>query len=352
MKRLQLLDYGRFAAAFSILLYHYTFNGFRNGKISSVGPFDYITYVTHFGKIGVEFFFIISGYVIYYSAQNKTSGEFVFSRVKRLYPAFWFAVLFTSLFAFLWGKGTAMEVSVPQIFANLTMLPEFLGYKNVDGAYWTLVYELKFYLLIFLILFFGIKKYLNQIIILWTAYLTVSYFLRLNLPYSDIKFSFFTAGLLFAYSRKVLTPLIIVSLIQCYLLNTIWLIKDTAMPIRPLLSIITITGFYFFFFYLNTKKGSSLSLYKASLLGGLSYIIYLIHGHFGYLFLSKFATENNKTVIYFTVVFLVIAASYLIHFFIEKKLSDFWTTLFKNYVEHPVSFLEKKLAMVKNRIIK
>ena len=94
MKRLQLLDYGRFAAAFSVLLYHYTFNGFRNGKISSIGPVDFITYVTHFGKIGVEFFFIISGYVIYYSAQNKTPGEFAFSRIKRLYPAFWFAVFF------------------------------------------------------------------------------------------------------------------------------------------------------------------------------------------------------------------------------------------------------------------
>ena len=158
MKRLQLLDYGRFAAAFSVLLYHYTFNGFRNGKISSIGPVDFITYVTHFGKIGVEFFFIISGYVIYYSAQNKTPGEFAFSRIKRLYPAFWFAVFFTSLFAFLWGRGTVMEVSAPQILANLTMVPELFGYKNVDGAYWTLVYELKFYLLVFLVLFFQGKK--------------------------------------------------------------------------------------------------------------------------------------------------------------------------------------------------
>ena len=157
--------------------------------------------------------------------------------------------------------------------------------------------------------------------------------------------------MLFAYARTGWTPLIIISLAQSFFLNTMWLVEDPAMPIKLVWSIIIIAGFYIFFFYLNTEKGSSVRLYKASLLGGLSYIIYLIHGHFGYLFLSKFANESNKPVMYLIIIFLVIAISYFIHIIIEKRLSGFWTVLFKNCIERPVSFLEQKLLPAKNTSI-
>ena len=36
MKRIELLDYGRFFAALSVVAFHYFFNGIANGKVSSI----------------------------------------------------------------------------------------------------------------------------------------------------------------------------------------------------------------------------------------------------------------------------------------------------------------------------
>ena len=59
--------------------------------------------------------------------------------------------MFTSIFALYWG-GDLMSVSPSQIFANFTLLQNYLGIGHVDGVYWTLVYEIQFYGLVFFIL--------------------------------------------------------------------------------------------------------------------------------------------------------------------------------------------------------
>src|SRR5688500_3424160 len=144
MKRLELLDYGRFFAAIAVVLYHYTFNGIRNGKITTLTLEPALVSVTKYGYLGVEFFFMISGYVIFFSALNRTPSQFAVSRALRLFPAYWVGVLFTSCFAIAWGTG-AMQVTWDQVLANLTMISPMLGYEYVDGVYWTLLYELTFY---------------------------------------------------------------------------------------------------------------------------------------------------------------------------------------------------------------
>src|SRR5262245_23513156 len=145
MRRLELLDYGRFVAGFCVLLCHLLFNGIWNGKVDSLEHVPGLADAVKYGYLGVEFFFIISGYVIFFSARGKTAGDFLVSRAVRLYPAFWFAVLVTSLVAVPWG-GEQMSVTLPQVLANLTMAPQLFGQTYVDGVYWTLVFEWSFYL--------------------------------------------------------------------------------------------------------------------------------------------------------------------------------------------------------------
>ena len=151
MRRLELLDYGRFFAAIIVIFFHYTFNGIANGKIDSLTHVESLVDFTKYGYLGVELFFMISGFVIFHSAKNRTPAEFAVARAIRLYPSYWFAVIFTSIFAWFWGNDS-MSVSLFQIMANFTLLQNYLGIENVDGVYWTLVYEIKFYILVFLIL--------------------------------------------------------------------------------------------------------------------------------------------------------------------------------------------------------
>jgi len=62
------------------------------------------------------------------------------------------------LFAFIYGN---YEYSLIQVLANLTMLNDYLGIKNIDGVYWTLQTELKFYACIFLLVYFYLPNNLH-----------------------------------------------------------------------------------------------------------------------------------------------------------------------------------------------
>lgn len=65
------------------------------------------------------------------------------SRFARLYPAFWTALLLAAILVPINGGPIA---SAATMLANATMLPVLFGAPLVDGVYWTLVYEIVFYL--------------------------------------------------------------------------------------------------------------------------------------------------------------------------------------------------------------
>jgi peptidoglycan/LPS O-acetylase OafA/YrhL len=104
-----------------------------------------------------------------------------------------------------WSLLPKMEITIKDATCNLTMfyriLRVFTDIKDVDGAYWSLLPELQFYLLIFLVF---ITKQINRIkwvgliwliLILVENYVTHIKFLGL---FIDLQFgSFFIAGLLF-----------------------------------------------------------------------------------------------------------------------------------------------------------
>lgn len=149
--RLRSLDLLRFVAALAVVAFHLSaFTG------PSTRPWaDELTYEvfpvlsqgTRYGFLGIDLFFLISGFVICMSAWGRSLGEFFVSRAARLYPAFWCAVLFTTavLAAFPVVRG---PLEPQHVLVNLTMFGEPLGVPLVDSVYWTLWVELRFYLLV------------------------------------------------------------------------------------------------------------------------------------------------------------------------------------------------------------
>ena len=59
---------------------------------------------TWFGWVGVEVFFVISGFVIANSASKTSPIEFLISRALRLYPAVW--VCSTATFVYCFSSGS------------------------------------------------------------------------------------------------------------------------------------------------------------------------------------------------------------------------------------------------------
>jgi peptidoglycan/LPS O-acetylase OafA/YrhL len=335
MKRLELLDYGRFFAAIIVVAFHYTFNGIANGKIDSLTHVDSLINFTKYGYLGVEFFFMISGFVIFHSAKNRTPAQFAVSRATRLYPSYWFALVFTSICSLYWG-GELMSVTMTQILVNFSLLQNYLNIDHVDGVYWTLVYEIKFYCLVFFILIIGLQKHLNFIFTLWPIVMLGAFITGYNdLPYLGGYFYYFAAGALFAVLQINKSLLVTISIIISFILGLFYSIdqavlksESTGIVFSEYIVGLMIVCFFAFFIFLNSNKAQLLKLPFSKTLGALTYPVYLIHAHFGYMFISKYGTEENKTLIYLLTISIVLLVSYFMHRVIEVRLSNVWRQLF------------------------
>ncbi len=159
--RLGMLDALRFVAALSVVAVHLTsqsgpaWGGPVPDDVAPVGAW------TMYGALGVPLFFVISGFVLLMTAWDRTVPQFVASRVGRLYPAYWVAVAFSAVLAlYVWPEGAAAgrPVTTSQAAVNLTMFQSAFGVPDLDGPYWTLWYELRFYILIAVFMMVGITR--------------------------------------------------------------------------------------------------------------------------------------------------------------------------------------------------
>lgn len=151
--RIAVIDGLRLFAALSVALFHLsgclsasTVWGARTEDI-----FPALHRFTSYGFLGVDLFFMISGFVICMSAWGRTLGDFARSRITRLFPAYWPAVIISSIVVGLFPV-LVHRLPLDQIAVNLVMLNGPLHVRNVDSVYWTLWVEARFYLLFGLVL--------------------------------------------------------------------------------------------------------------------------------------------------------------------------------------------------------
>jgi peptidoglycan/LPS O-acetylase OafA/YrhL len=167
------LDLLRFTAAAAVVAFH----------LSALLPGDtgvqrVIQAVGRFGFMGVPLFFMISGFVILWTAFNRGPGKFVLARLCRLYPSYWVCVLITSGVLGLAGGAPSWR----QIGANLTMFQHLFGFESIDGVYWTLFIELKFYGLVFVLLACRQLMRIERWLVVWLALTAVSLAIAMKHP--------------------------------------------------------------------------------------------------------------------------------------------------------------------------
>lgn len=105
-----------------------------------------VTWYEPFVGIGVELFFIVSGYVICMRAPSYgTGGAFILGRIKRLFPMYWIfttLVVGTYLINPVWQLNK-FDPGVLSLAKSYLILPQW-GFP-VLGVGWTLEYEMVFY---------------------------------------------------------------------------------------------------------------------------------------------------------------------------------------------------------------
>ncbi|MBB6051593.1 acyltransferase family protein [Armatimonas rosea] len=118
-----------------------------------------IFWLAQFGWLGVQLFFVISGFCIANAAaisqaRDPGVGSFFVARLRRIFPPYWCALLLTTLplvVMQLRGAGTAETAGMltgGNIFWNLTLTQLITKTPSIVAVSWTLCFELAFYLLV------------------------------------------------------------------------------------------------------------------------------------------------------------------------------------------------------------
>ncbi|MFK7803262.1 MAG: acyltransferase family protein [Anaerolineae bacterium] len=113
-----------------------------------------------YGRLGVEIFFVISGFVMAYSLRNQTINgrffaKFFLRRSIRLDPPYWVALIIELIILVLWA---APLPDLRTLLLNLAYLQEIFPVYSISSVAWTLCLELQFYL--FFVLLLGFSRFI------------------------------------------------------------------------------------------------------------------------------------------------------------------------------------------------
>lgn len=156
-----LIDVLRFFAAISVMFFHYFSTYLNGGNLFNI----WIKY----GYLGVELFFIVSGFVIYFSISENIKKYFI-GRFVRLYPMFWVACTITYITTIVFKYLDHQIISLPfyKYLFNLLIINNGKVANMIDGSYWTLTIEIMFYIYIGMFVLLFKKKNISWFYYMWT----------------------------------------------------------------------------------------------------------------------------------------------------------------------------------------
>ncbi|MDD2797831.1 MAG: acyltransferase [Bacteroidales bacterium] len=356
--RIKVLDSFRFFAIIGVMFYHYFHRWAPPHNDISFYPYKPTFNLFSHGDLGVEFFFIISGFVIAFTLEG-TDKLHVFwkKRMIRLLPAMITCSLITLLVCSLVDTNQIFPKgqSFTSFFYSITFLsPDLLNVllKNfsiqgdyVNGSYWSLWAEVQFYFLVSIVFFLNKKHFVRNFYIL-SLTLFFAFKLLFNVKYGSnflhitatpdlltkLEFwvfqvfsittfiNWFLMGVLFykiyskGFSRYVTIGLVGLICVQ-FLSSHIWEERVT----------IVLMVIAFFALILYEEKLEFLNMRLFTNIGAASYSLYLIHENIGVVLINRYAASWGEYAYLFPLpVIAVLIGFSMLHFkFIEKPVGKF-----------------------------
>lgn len=307
------------------------------------------------GTAMVIVFFVLSGFMISYSyTKNQwTYRDFLINRGLRIYIPFIVSVLLAGLTLYVaWKLSSDLflknfrddyNVNVIDSYKNLN-IKNFIAsllfyhfgnnYFGFNNAYWSLLYEMIFYLFFPLIL-----KYNKQVFIISLLLHPVHFFLKLDeIPYFYLFFFtqfllYFSSGVLlfqwlkdaknftrvnFLLSKQVLN-------ISLYGLFLVGIVGVGVATNRNSISFLFAVLFASIWIYRLLRYGTRVKWLTNSLmfLGKISYSLYLIHlpillFFYSILYRIRGIAEYESPWVYFIFAFMVLPFGYIFYLFFEE----------------------------------
>ncbi|SEG93374.1 Peptidoglycan/LPS O-acetylase OafA/YrhL, contains acyltransferase and SGNH-hydrolase domains [Nonomuraea solani] len=330
-ERLYEIDGLRLLAALFVVLFHYLFSGWANGKTN-------VTFVAEsawakYGYLGVDLFFLISGFVVLMSAWGRTPRQFVVSRVVRLYPAYWVGLAVTAVVTVTLGQ-KLFSVTLPQVLANLTMFQAVPNIDNVDVVYWTLWAEMRFYFLILALTFIGMTK--GRVMAALWGWLALTFLVQFGiLPgKADLivqsEFShYFIAGMaLFMFYRfglnwqiALLVPICLGNAVYRAIGFSESVGNRYSVTYSPVIITAVVVLIFLVMTFVALRVTRPLARPGMVAAGALTYPLYLLHAHVGFILLARLEGTVNKYVLVVGLILVMLGAAYLVHRFVERPLA-------------------------------
>jgi peptidoglycan/LPS O-acetylase OafA/YrhL len=328
--RVNEIDLLRFFAALAVVMYHYAFRGHAADKLS-VMPYPLLAPVAKYGFLGVELFFMISGFVILMTAANGSLKGFVISRIVRLYPAFWACCTLTFVLT--------LAIGAPHFFTNwreylvnMTLLGGFVGVPPMDGVYWSLFVEMRFYVLVALLLIIRRIHQAQLFLSLWLA-LAIVYEIfnihHLNDVFIVEYAAYFIAGSVFylIWSQGLTLSRILLIAVSWVLALKISVeaLADTNKHFNTIMnewivgSIISL--FFVVMLLVALRKTGSFGRRQWLAAGALTYPFYLLHQKIGFMVFNLAYPAVNPHLLFWGMLLAALLTSYAVNVLIEKKLA-------------------------------
>jgi exopolysaccharide production protein ExoZ len=144
-QKLESLQVGRGVAAFMVLVFH------SQVFMRVVHPESVLTRTFGFGRTGVDFFFVLSGFLMVYVHRRdfgmpKRLGLYAYKRLTRIYPVYWVlcAVLIPIVLLAPWVMQNQGKSTLATLLMSVFLIPH--DGARLIGITWSLEYELMFYL--------------------------------------------------------------------------------------------------------------------------------------------------------------------------------------------------------------
>ena len=296
--RLSRLDGLRAVAIIGVFVYHFAWFWTSAAQGQDLLPYDDMLAflpMADTGYLGVYLFFLISGQVILITLERtRKPFDFFIKRVARLWPTLVICGTLTFIVVSIFGP-PELQSTVPEYLISLMILPPnklapLFGASDwqwLDGAYWSLWVEVRFYAL-FGIIFYVFKKHWFY---MWLVFCAFCFALTIAVQFTAMQalesvgsiliyqyVPFFTLGIVAQVRsssrfRGLLKWVVIGSGIHIVLLR--YPILGTSMDmIQHWIGLIFILGLYAL--TINNAKGTKW-LEPLSGIGRASYSFYLLH---------------------------------------------------------------------------
>jgi peptidoglycan/LPS O-acetylase OafA/YrhL len=336
-KQIDALTATRGFAAIAVVIFHFGLDVF---------PFNHIG-ILKSGNLAVSYFFVLSGFVMLYTYENKTPTyrEFIIKRIARIVPLYLLAILISIAPAIVLatlGKQDTPPDFWTSLFLNITFLQAYVpGYVyGINNPGWSLSVEMMFYALFpFLLLLYrkNFRGFVTAVIIFFVlsqaAHLIFAAQLKDN--YSEVMhqlvyynpifhFNEFLVGMLGAYMLRryevIFTKVPSLVILIATFAVIYWIGPYFSMHnglVGPL--------FLLFIIAVAAKEPKFLQSKALVYFGDISYGIYILQKpliYYVYNILNPKILHLGETSIFYVYLLVLIVVSALSYSFIEKPLRN------------------------------